>query len=140
MAKFFFFAKEQIGKVLYQIYFFAGAYVSIFQLNMCHEVVCAVSQKLKNDNLKSDEVLPKEQLIHLITDQVLSTYMGCLCFSLTIFCSSLFQPSSIIFDRLAKSGSLFEPDISNHLNEYGDAGLWTLALTYRVLEESECSS
>lgn len=66
--------------------------------------------------------------------------MGCLCFSLTIFCCSLFQSSSIIFDRLAKNGRLYEPDTSRHLNEYGEAGLRTLALSYRVLEESEYSS
>ncbi|MCP6508612.1 hypothetical protein NL478_28000, partial [Klebsiella pneumoniae] len=47
---------------------------------------------------------------------------------------------SIIFDRLAKNGRLYEPDTSRHLNEYGEAGLRTLALSYRVLEESEYSS
>lgn len=51
-----------------------------------------------------------------------------------------FQPSSIIFDRLAKNGRVYEVDTTRHLNEYGEAGLRTLALSYRVLDESEYSS
>ncbi|KAG8094537.1 hypothetical protein GUJ93_ZPchr0012g21779 [Zizania palustris] len=47
---------------------------------------------------------------------------------------------SIIFERLAKNGRLYEADTSKHLNDYGEAGLRTLALSYRVLEESEYSS
>ncbi|KAF7096779.1 hypothetical protein CFC21_098677 [Triticum aestivum] len=47
---------------------------------------------------------------------------------------------TIIFDRLAKNGRLYEPDTTKHLNEYGEAGLRTLALSYRMLEESEYES
>jgi phospholipid-translocating ATPase len=48
--------------------------------------------------------------------------------------------SSIIFERLAKNGRMYEADTNRHLNEYGEAGLRTLALSYRVLEESEYAS
>ncbi|XP_042480914.1 probable phospholipid-transporting ATPase 4 isoform X1 [Macadamia integrifolia] len=44
---------------------------------------------------------------------------------------------SIIFDRLAKNGRVFEEYTSRHLNEYGESGLRTLALAYRKLEEPE---
>lgn len=44
---------------------------------------------------------------------------------------------SIIFERLAKTGRTYERDTSKHLNEYGEAGLRTLALAYKKLEESE---
>ncbi|XP_072964260.1 probable phospholipid-transporting ATPase 4 isoform X1 [Typha angustifolia] len=44
---------------------------------------------------------------------------------------------SIIFDRLSKNGRMYEDDTTKHLNEYGEAGLRTLALAYRELEESE---
>ncbi|KAF3783123.1 putative phospholipid-transporting ATPase 5 [Nymphaea thermarum] len=44
---------------------------------------------------------------------------------------------SIIFERLAKTGRAYEHDTSKHLNEYGEAGLRTLALAYKKLEESE---
>ncbi|XP_072978047.1 probable phospholipid-transporting ATPase 4 [Typha angustifolia] len=44
---------------------------------------------------------------------------------------------SIIFERLSKNGKMFESDTTKHLNEYGEAGLRTLALAYRVLQESE---
>ncbi|XVF25160.1 hypothetical protein REPUB_Repub13aG0189600 [Reevesia pubescens] len=47
---------------------------------------------------------------------------------------------SIIFDRLSKNGRLYEEDTTRHLNEYGEAGLRTLALAYRKLEESEYSA
>uniref|UniRef100_A0A6V7QQ72 Phospholipid-transporting ATPase n=1 Tax=Ananas comosus var. bracteatus TaxID=296719 RepID=A0A6V7QQ72_ANACO len=47
---------------------------------------------------------------------------------------------SIIFDRLSKNGRTCEAETSKHLNEYGEAGLRTLALAYRVLEESEYSA
>ncbi|KAG1346362.1 putative phospholipid-transporting ATPase 4 [Cocos nucifera] len=43
-------------------------------------------------------------------------------------------------DRLSKNGRMYEVDTSKHLNEYGEAGLRTLALAYRKLEESEYSS
>jgi phospholipid-translocating ATPase len=35
---------------------------------------------------------------------------------------------------------MYEVDTTRHLNDYGEAGLRTLALSYRVLEESEYSS
>ncbi|KAM7513772.1 hypothetical protein LguiA_003355 [Lonicera macranthoides] len=44
---------------------------------------------------------------------------------------------SIIFDRLAKNGRRFEEATTSHLSEYGEAGLRTLVLAYRKLEESE---
>nr|XP_010915278.1 probable phospholipid-transporting ATPase 4 [Elaeis guineensis]XP_019704377.1 probable phospholipid-transporting ATPase 4 [Elaeis guineensis] len=47
---------------------------------------------------------------------------------------------SIVFERLSKHGRMYEDDTSKHLNEYGEAGLRTLALAYRVLEESEYSA
>ncbi|XP_043706715.1 probable phospholipid-transporting ATPase 4 [Telopea speciosissima] len=47
---------------------------------------------------------------------------------------------SIIFDRLAKNGRTFVEDTTKHLNEYGEAGLRTLALAFKKLEESEYSA
>uniref|UniRef100_A0A7N0RI48 Phospholipid-transporting ATPase n=1 Tax=Kalanchoe fedtschenkoi TaxID=63787 RepID=A0A7N0RI48_KALFE len=47
---------------------------------------------------------------------------------------------SIIFDRLSKNGKMYEEATTRHLNEYGEAGLRTLALSYRILEESEYAS
>ncbi|KAG4124783.1 hypothetical protein ERO13_D10G059600v2 [Gossypium hirsutum] len=44
---------------------------------------------------------------------------------------------SIIFDRLSKNGRLYEEDTTRHLNEYGEAGLRTLALAYKRLEMME---
>ncbi|KAI3737716.1 hypothetical protein L2E82_27727 [Cichorium intybus] len=44
---------------------------------------------------------------------------------------------SIIFDRLAKNGRAFEEATTKHLNDYGEAGLRTLALAYKRIEESE---
>ncbi|KAG6727632.1 hypothetical protein I3842_02G135000 [Carya illinoinensis] len=44
---------------------------------------------------------------------------------------------SIIFDRLSKNGRMYEAATTKHLTEYGEAGLRTLALAYRKLEESE---
>ncbi|XP_022033476.1 probable phospholipid-transporting ATPase 7 [Helianthus annuus] len=44
---------------------------------------------------------------------------------------------SIIFERLAKNGRRFEEATTKHLNDYGEAGLRTLALAYKKLEESE---
>lgn len=45
--------------------------------------------------------------------------------------------NSIIYGRLGKSGKQYWNAIKAHLVKYGDAGLRTLALSYRVLEESE---
>uniref|UniRef100_A0A5B6ZSR3 Phospholipid-transporting ATPase n=1 Tax=Davidia involucrata TaxID=16924 RepID=A0A5B6ZSR3_DAVIN len=47
---------------------------------------------------------------------------------------------SIIFDRLSKNGRMFEEATTKHLNEYGEAGLRTLALAYKKLEEAEYSA
>ncbi|XP_039070787.1 probable phospholipid-transporting ATPase 4 [Hibiscus syriacus] len=47
---------------------------------------------------------------------------------------------SIIFDRLSKDGRFYQEDTTRHLNEYGEAGLRTLALAYKKLEESEYSA
>ncbi|GER53535.1 aminophospholipid ATPase [Striga asiatica] len=47
---------------------------------------------------------------------------------------------SIIFDRLAKNGRMYEEATRKHLNEYGEAGLRTLALAYKKLDEAEYSS
>lgn len=42
-----------------------------------------------------------------------------------------------MFERLDKNGRQFEEDTRNHVNEYADAGLRTLILTYRELDEEE---
>ncbi|CAE5957763.1 unnamed protein product [Arabidopsis arenosa] len=47
---------------------------------------------------------------------------------------------SIIFERLAKNGKAYLGPTTKHLNEYGEAGLRTLALSYRKLDEEEYSS
>ncbi|CAA6666143.1 unnamed protein product [Spirodela intermedia] len=47
---------------------------------------------------------------------------------------------SIIFDKLSKNGRIYEEETCKHLCEYGEAGLRTLALAYRKLEESEYSA
>ncbi|CAM8890222.1 unnamed protein product [Rhodiola kirilowii] len=44
---------------------------------------------------------------------------------------------SIIFERLSRNGRMYEEATTKHLNEYGEADLRTLALSYRILEESE---
>ncbi|XP_062154657.1 probable phospholipid-transporting ATPase 4 [Alnus glutinosa] len=44
---------------------------------------------------------------------------------------------SIIFERLSRNGRIYEEATTRHLNEYGEAGLRTLALAYRKLDESE---
>lgn len=51
-----------------------------------------------------------------------------------LFCKGA---DSIIFDRLSKTGRMYEEATTSHLNEYGEAGLRTLALAYKKLEESE---
>lgn len=47
---------------------------------------------------------------------------------------------SIIFERLAKNGKTYLGPTTKHLNEYGEAGLRTLALSYRKLDEDEYSA
>lgn len=44
---------------------------------------------------------------------------------------------SVMFERLAKSGRRFEEETRQHVNEYADAGLRTLILAYREVDESE---
>ncbi|KAG0463938.1 hypothetical protein HPP92_020007 [Vanilla planifolia] len=46
----------------------------------------------------------------------------------------------VIFERLSKDGRIYEDNTRKHLNEYGEAGLRTLALAYRKLGESEYNS
>lgn len=42
-----------------------------------------------------------------------------------------------MFDKLAKNGRDFEVETRDHVNKYADAGLRTLILAYRVLDEEE---
>lgn len=42
-----------------------------------------------------------------------------------------------MFERLVKNGTGFEEETMEHLTEYADAGLRTLILAYRELEEDE---
>lgn len=42
-----------------------------------------------------------------------------------------------MFDRLAKNGRDFKVETRDHVNKYADAGLRTLILAYRVLDEEE---
>ncbi|XP_054808897.1 putative phospholipid-transporting ATPase 9 [Prosopis cineraria] len=44
---------------------------------------------------------------------------------------------SVMFERLAKSGREFEEKTMKHVHEYADAGLRTLILAYRELDEEE---
>ncbi|KAJ4713310.1 Phospholipid-transporting ATPase [Melia azedarach] len=44
---------------------------------------------------------------------------------------------SVMFERLAKDGRVFEEQTKAHINEYADAGLRTLILAYRELDEKE---
>lgn len=53
---------------------------------------------------------------------------------------SLLGLCSIIFERLSKNGRMYEEVTTKHLNEYGEVGLRTLALSYRKLEEAEFSA
>lgn len=50
-----------------------------------------------------------------------------------VFCKGA---DSVIFERLAKNGKEFEEATRTHLSTYGDAGLRTLALAYRKLDET----
>ncbi|KAG2267989.1 hypothetical protein Bca52824_062544 [Brassica carinata] len=44
---------------------------------------------------------------------------------------------NVMFERLAKDGRKFEEKTREHVNEYADAGLRTLILAYRELDENE---
>ena len=62
----------------------------------------------------------------------------CFCpFNFIKFCPVFFFFCSIIFDRLAKNGKTYLGPTTRHLTEYGEAGLRTLALAYRRLDEEE---
>uniref|UniRef100_A0A5B7BH24 Phospholipid-transporting ATPase n=1 Tax=Davidia involucrata TaxID=16924 RepID=A0A5B7BH24_DAVIN len=47
---------------------------------------------------------------------------------------------SVMFERLAKNGREFEEQTREHISEYADAGLRTLVLAYRELDEEEYSA
>ncbi|XP_027336205.1 probable phospholipid-transporting ATPase 4 isoform X2 [Abrus precatorius] len=57
--------------------------------------------------------------------------------TLFLFCKGA---DSIIFDRMSKNGKKYLEATTKHLNEYGEAGLRTLALAYRKLDEQEYSA
>eukprot|EP01018_Ginkgo_biloba_P021738 Gb_01165 [translate_table: standard] len=52
---------------------------------------------------------------------------------LLLFCKGA---ESVIFERLATKGRKFESATRKHINKYGDAGLRTLVLAYRQLDEA----
>ncbi|CAL9174990.1 unnamed protein product [Musa hybrid cultivar] len=53
---------------------------------------------------------------------------------LLLFCKGA---DSVIFERLAKNGQVFEPNTKCHINDYSEAGLRTLAVAYRILSAEE---
>uniref|UniRef100_A0A2P2MIP3 Phospholipid-transporting ATPase n=1 Tax=Rhizophora mucronata TaxID=61149 RepID=A0A2P2MIP3_RHIMU len=53
---------------------------------------------------------------------------------LLLFCKGA---DSVMFERLAKNGREFEKRTKEHISEYADAGLRTLVLAYRYLDEEE---
>ncbi|KAK2986132.1 hypothetical protein RJ640_024681 [Escallonia rubra] len=53
---------------------------------------------------------------------------------LLLFCKGA---DSVMFERLARNGSDFEDRTKEHVKEYADAGLRTLVLAYRELNEEE---
>ncbi|XP_076881410.1 phospholipid-transporting ATPase 6-like [Bidens hawaiensis] len=55
---------------------------------------------------------------------------------LLMFCKGA---DTIIFDRLASDGKMYLESTTKNLNDYGEAGLRTLALAYKKLSESEYS-
>jgi len=59
--------------------------------------------------------------------------------TINLYFYQLFLPEfySIIFERLAKNGKTYLGPTTRHLTEYGEAGLRTLALAYRKLDEDE---
>ena len=44
---------------------------------------------------------------------------------------------SVMFERLAKNGRQFEAKTQEHVNQYADAGLRTLILAYREVDEND---
>lgn len=65
----------------------------------------------------------------------------CVFWATTFKISSLlfkeFLCYSIIFDRLANGGKEYLDVTTKHLNDYGEAGLRTLAIAYKKLDEAE---
>ncbi|XP_047315904.1 putative phospholipid-transporting ATPase 9 [Impatiens glandulifera] len=53
---------------------------------------------------------------------------------LLLFCKGA---DSVMFERLAKDAMEFEDQTRDHINEYADAGLRTLVLAYRELDQNE---
>ncbi|GAV73285.1 E1-E2_ATPase domain-containing protein/HAD domain-containing protein [Cephalotus follicularis] len=53
---------------------------------------------------------------------------------LLLFCKGA---DSVMFERLSKNDSNFEEETRDHVNEYADAGLRTLILAYRELDEDK---
>lgn len=58
--------------------------------------------------------------------------------SISSFESSTYSTlCSVMSERLAENGRQYESDTMDHVNEYADAGLRTLLLAYRELDEEE---
>ncbi|XP_022956668.1 putative phospholipid-transporting ATPase 9 isoform X1 [Cucurbita moschata] len=51
-----------------------------------------------------------------------------------LFCKGA---DSVMFERLGKNGRVFEEETKEHVSEYADAGLRTLILAYRELDDEE---
>lgn len=74
---------------------------------------------------------------------VISIYFQYLVLEVTHFLywvslvTRVFAIRSIIFDRLSNEGRFHQEITSKHLNDYGDAGLRTLALSYKKLDQEE---
>lgn len=49
------------------------------------------------------------------------------------------QSNSVLFERLSETGSEYVKQTKEHVNEYADAGLRTMVLAYRELDEDEYS-
>lgn len=45
--------------------------------------------------------------------------------------------SSVMFERLSKDCRLFEAETKDHIKKYSEAGLRTLVIAYRLLDEDE---
>lgn len=65
------------------------------------------------------------------SDVSLSTFVAC------DYLPNSFSCCSVMFERLAKNGREFEEKTREHVNEYAEAGLRTLILAYRELDEEE---
>ncbi len=92
----------------------------------CARVLIGKNQTLV---VKPDQIGWVEQILFLVKQKIVKT-ASALKWILFLFCS-------IIYDRLGKEGKGFWEATKEHLAKYGDAGLRTLAIAYRQLEESE---